>query len=94
MPTSTARAPEVREPELHKLIINDIIDVQVRDVITSSAQAIAEAGVQTADDVRQQERPLIRYSEELATANRELRRFLIQERLLPSARRGGESAGL
>ncbi len=71
-----ARAPEVREPELHKLIINDIIDVQVRDVVTSSAEAIAEAGVQTADDVRGQERPLIRYREELATANRELRRFL------------------
>ncbi len=71
-----ARAPEVREPELHKLIINDIIDVQVRDVVASSAKAIEEAGVQTADDVRRQERPLIRYSEELATANRELRRFL------------------
>ena len=33
----SARAPEVREPELHKLIISDLIDVQVRDVVTSSA---------------------------------------------------------
>jgi dGTPase len=72
----SARYPEAREPELHKLIIRDIIDVQVRDVIISSAAAIAQAGVQSAAEVRRQERPLVRYSEELLTANGELRRFL------------------
>ena len=46
-----ARYPDVREPELHKIIIRDIIDVQVRDVITTSAEAIASAGVQSADEV-------------------------------------------
>jgi dGTPase len=71
-----ARYPEVREPELHKIIIRDIIDVQVRDVITTSAAAIANAGVGRADDVRRQQAPLISYSEELLEANRELRRFL------------------
>ncbi len=71
-----SRYPSVREPELHKLIIRDIIDVQVRDVIGSSAEGIAAAGVQSADEVRQRERPLIRYSEGLLQANRELRRFL------------------
>jgi dGTPase len=71
-----ARYPEVREPELHKLVIGDIIDAQVRDVITTSAEAIAEAGVQSADAVRRQPVPLIRYSEALLEANRELRRFL------------------
>ena len=71
-----ARYPEVREPELHKLIIRDIIDVQVRDVVTSSAGAIASAGVQSADEVRRQPLPLICYSEKLLEANRELRRFL------------------
>ena len=70
------RSPEVREPELHQLIINDIIDVQVRDVITSSAQAIADAGVRTAEEVRQQERPLICAGDDLSAANGELRRFL------------------
>ena len=35
------RYPDVREPELHKLIIGDIIDAQVRDVVTTSAEAIA-----------------------------------------------------
>ncbi len=72
----SARYPDAREPELHKLIIREIIDLQVRDVITSSAAAIATAGVQTADEVRREERPLIRYSDDLLAANRELRRFL------------------
>lgn len=70
------RYPDARAPDVHKLIINHIIGVQVRDVITSSAEAIAAAGVETTGQVRQQERPLIRYSEELLAANRELRRFL------------------
>src|SRR5947207_7808623 len=39
------RYPDAREPDLHKLIIRDIIDVEVRDVIITSAQSIAEAGV-------------------------------------------------
>lgn len=72
----TARYPDAREPELHQLIIRDIIDVQVGDVIASSAAAISAAGVQTTEQVRLQERPLIRYSDTLLSANRELRRFL------------------
>ena len=70
------RYPDAREPELHKLIISNIIDVQVRDVITSSAEAIARAGVNSADEVRRAQRPLICYSDELLAANGELRRFL------------------
>ncbi len=72
----SARYGNVREPELHKLIIRDIIDVQVRDVVASSAETIDAARVQSADEVRRQERPLIRYSEELLAANQALRRFL------------------
>ncbi|MDQ6623277.1 MAG: deoxyguanosinetriphosphate triphosphohydrolase [Verrucomicrobiota bacterium] len=71
-----AHYPEVTEPALHQLIIRDIIDVQVRDVITSSARTIREAGVTNTEQVRRQERPLIRYSDELLRANNELRRFL------------------
>src|SRR5438477_2376206 len=71
----SARYPEVREPQLHKLIIGAIIDAQVRDVITTSANVIAEAGVQSADDVRRQPATLIRHSEERSKANQELRRF-------------------
>jgi len=65
-----------REPELHKLIIRDIIDNEVHDVVATSARSIAESDVQSGDDVRRQPAPLIRYSDELAEANRALRKFL------------------
>jgi dGTPase len=66
------------EPEMHKLIIRDIIDREVHDLVATSAASIARAAVQTADDVRRQRAPLIRYSNELAEANRALRKFLYQ----------------
>ncbi|HXM73647.1 MAG TPA: deoxyguanosinetriphosphate triphosphohydrolase [Chthoniobacterales bacterium] len=71
-----ARYPDAREPELHKLIIRDIIDVQVRDVVGASADSIVEAKVRSADEVRKRPTSLIRYSEELLEANRALRKFL------------------
>ena len=70
------RYSDIREPELHKIIIRDIIEVQVRDVIATSADAIANAGIQSADEARRQPLPLVSYGEELQQANRELRRFL------------------
>jgi dGTPase len=73
-----SRYPGAREPDLHKLIIRDIIDTQVGDVIKTSAQSIADAGVQSADDARRRPAPLIRYSDDLLRANRELRKFLYQ----------------
>jgi dGTPase len=73
-----ARYAGTREPELHKLIIRDIIDNEVHDVVATSAKSVADAGVQSADDVRWQAVPLIRYSGELAEANRALRKFLYQ----------------
>jgi dGTPase len=72
----STRYPDVREPELHKLIIGAIIDAQVRDVVTTSAEAITQGGVQSADEVRRQPVPLIRYSDARREANQELRRFL------------------
>jgi dGTPase len=73
-----ARYTNTRQPDLHKLIIRDIIDRQVHDLVATSAQMIAKSGVGSADDVRQQTMPLIRYSDELAEANRALRKFLYQ----------------
>jgi len=73
-----ARYTDAREPELHKLIIRDIIDHEVHDLVATSAESIAESGVKSADDVRRQTAPLIRYSDELAEANRALRKFLYQ----------------
>ncbi len=71
-----ARYDAVHEPDLHKLIIREIIDKEVRDVVTASSAAIAAAGVENADDVRWHSVRLISYSEELGGANAELRRFL------------------
>jgi dGTPase len=76
--TVLARYPGAHEPEMHKIIIRDIIDVQVRDVITTSAQSIVAAKVGSADEVRKQLSPLVGYSDGLLGANRELRRFLYQ----------------
>lgn len=72
------RHRDPREPELHRLIIRDIIDVEVQDVVSSSSRAIAEAAVQSADDVRQSRSALICYSRELAGKNSALRKFLYQ----------------
>lgn len=76
--TVLARYPDAREPELHKLIIRDIIDTEVRDLVSTSTKSIADAGVQSADEARQQSAPLIRYSDDLFQANRDLRKFLYQ----------------
>jgi dGTPase len=73
-----ARYTDVREPELHKLIIREIIDREVHDLVATSAESISKSGVQSADDVRRQTAPLIRYSDEFAEANRALRKFLYQ----------------
>ncbi len=73
-----ARYAGGREPELHKLIIRDIIDNEVHDVVATSAQSIADAGAESADEVRRQAVSLIRYSDQLTEANRALRKFLYQ----------------
>jgi dGTPase len=62
--------------ELNAYVIRCIIDRQVQDVIATSAQLIEQSGVQSADDVRRQKKPLIRYSDGLLRANKKLRRFL------------------
>ncbi len=70
------RNPDLLGAELHKNIIRDIIDLQVRDVVATSAGSIAVAGPGSVAEVRQQPGRLIRYSDALGAANRELRRFL------------------
>jgi dGTPase len=73
-----ARYSDAREPELHKLIIRNIIDNEVHDLVATSAKSIDESAVRSAHDVRRQAARLIRYSDELAEANRALRKFLYQ----------------
>src|SRR5260221_10464362 len=68
--------PRHKGRELHSYVIRCMIDRQVQDVITTSAEFIHDAGVRSVDDVRQQKKPLIRYSVSLLKANQALRKFL------------------
>ncbi|MFL6514885.1 MAG: deoxyguanosinetriphosphate triphosphohydrolase [Chthoniobacterales bacterium] len=72
------RHPDPHEPDLHQLIIRDIIDVEVQNVVSSSAAAIADSGAASADEVRLNSARLICYSRELRDRNSELRKFLYQ----------------
>ena len=68
--------PELTGKDLRSYVIRCIIDRQVQDVIATSAELIAAAKVASADEVRRQPQPLIRYSAALLQANRALRKFL------------------
>ena len=68
--------PKLAGKELHAYVIRCIIDRQVQDVIATSSALIDAAGVQSAEEVRQQPKALIRYSEPLLRGNRALRKFL------------------
>jgi dGTPase len=59
-------------------IIRCIIDNQVRDVVQTSEAAILQSGVKTADDVRRQPRPLVRYSPARRKLNTQLSRYLFK----------------
>jgi dGTPase len=57
-------------------IIRCLIDLQVRDVVTTTEARIAAAGVSSADEVRQQSHSLVQYSPSRRELNLELRDFL------------------
>jgi len=59
-------------------IIRCLIDGHVRDVVNTTEAAIAKSRVGSADDVRKQAKPLVRYSTERRKLNLELRKFLYQ----------------
>ena len=57
-------------------VIRCIIDDQVKDVVNTTEEIIHQAGVKTADEVRQQPKPIVRYSAERRKLNLELRKYL------------------
>ena len=57
-------------------IIRCIIDMQVKDVVETTEEKILKAGVQSADDVRLQPKPLVQYSPARHELNLELREYL------------------
>lgn len=70
------RYPRIRDRELHAYVIRCLIDRAVEDVIQTSDLAITASGVTSVNEVRQRAEPLIRYSDWLMAANRQLREFL------------------
>jgi dGTPase len=68
--------PRLKGRHLIAYVIRCLIDREVEDVIGTSSELIKAAGVQNVEDVRQQPKPLVRYSQDLLQANRKLRKFL------------------
>jgi len=57
-------------------IIRCIIDDQVKDVVYTTEERVAAAGVKSADEVRLQTRPLVQYSPKRRELNLQLRNYL------------------
>ena len=57
-------------------IIRCIIDCQVKDVVYTTEERIAAAGIISADGARAEKSPLVQYSAERRKLNAELRRYL------------------
>jgi dGTPase len=59
-----------------RALVRDMIGTMVGDVLGETARRVAEAGVQSLDDVRLAGRPLVGFSETLAAQERALKRTL------------------
>jgi dGTPase len=71
-----ARWPDTGEGQLLGEMIRNQIGRMVADLLEESRRRIAEADVRSVEDVRAQAGPLIAFSPELATAERNLKRFM------------------
>jgi len=84
-PSSSARrnpnGPDSSGAERHAWInvsLRRVIDRLVSDLIATTRGRIQASGIETLEDVRSADRPLVGLSDELAAANRQLKRFLNQ----------------
>jgi dGTPase len=66
----------ISDEKRQRALVRDMIGSMVGDVLTETERRVHEAGVQTIDDVRGAGRQLAGFSAELATEERELKRFL------------------
>jgi dGTPase len=71
-----ARWPGCSEAQLLGELIRDQIGGMVGDLLAESRRRIAEADPRSIDEVRAQPRPLIAFSPAMASAERELKRFM------------------
>ena len=71
-----ARHPGLSQDRKQRALVRDQIGTMVGDVLTETRRRIAEAGVETIDDVRAAGRALVGFSDALASEERELKRHL------------------
>jgi dGTPase len=71
-----ARYPGVAEARLVPELVRDLIGLMVNDVLVETRRRTAEAGVESAADVRAAGRQLAGFSEELGPEERKLKTFL------------------
>ncbi len=67
---------ELPDESRRYFIIRCLIDGHVKDVVHTTEKRILDAGVQSADEVRLQSKPLVRYSDKRKKLNLELRDYL------------------
>jgi dGTPase len=73
------RHPGLERTRMLKALVRDGIGTMVGDVLSETRRRIAEAGVETIDEVRAAGRPLVGFSAEMQAAERELKRHLYAE---------------
>ena len=70
------RTGELPPDKMQRALVRDMIGTMVGDVIAEVGRRVADAGVQSIDDVRSAGRALAGFSAKLAEPERELKRFL------------------
>ena len=71
-----ARYPDIPQDRLLRELVREQIGLMANDLIASTRRNIAEARIETAEDVRSAGRALVCFSPELAAQERELKRFM------------------
>jgi dGTPase len=71
-----ARYPEIDEPRLVPEVVRDQIGRMVNDVLAETRRRLAEADIETSDDVRHAGTALARFSDDMASEERRLKTFL------------------
>jgi dGTPase len=70
------RHPGVPVEKQQRALVRDMIGTMVGDVLAETERRVRESGVETIDDVRAAGRPLVGFSDGLASEERALKRFL------------------
>lgn len=93
------RWPDIERSRQAHEVQRRLITVQIEDVIAESTRAIAEVAPQSADDVRNAGRTLVRFSPPVAAAEQALKRFLFErvyrsEQVMEPVRRSQTVVGM